>query len=98
MNLAIETVARGRSPSDIRERFIAMVLTKSETGFLGRIDVVFTEYAPLTRKYKCTFLVEGIRKNDAAGLPPDITLTVGRPADLAQGPAQDFFKLTSNVG
>jgi hypothetical protein len=98
MNLAIETVARGRSPSHIRERFMEAVLTRSETAFLGRVDIVFAEYAPLTRKYRCVFLAEGIRKNDAPGLPPDITLAVGRPADLPPGPAQDFFKLASNTG
>jgi hypothetical protein len=98
MNLAIETVARGRSPSHIRERFIATVLANSEIEFLGRVDAVFAEYKPLTRKYRCVFLAEGIRKSDAEGLPSDIKLAVGRPADIVPGPAQEFFKQASNVG
>jgi hypothetical protein len=97
-NLAIETVARGRSLSHIREQFIATVLIKSDVAFLGRVEAVFAGYAPLTKKYRCIFLTEGIGKGDAKGLPPDIKLSFGRPTDLAEGPAQDFFKLASNVG
>jgi hypothetical protein len=98
MNLAVETVARGRSPSHVFERFRAVVLTKSDLPFLDRVGAVFGELSTLTQKFRCAFMTEGIRKKDDSGLPPDIKLQVGPPPDLKPGPATDFFKQTSKFG
>src|SRR5262249_47869848 len=61
MNLAVETVARGRSPSHIWERFSAVVLTKSDQPFLDRVQAVFDDFPTLTEKYQCVSGTEGIR-------------------------------------
>ena len=92
MNLAVETVARGRSPNHIRNTFIATVLTPSTKPFLERIADLFAKFATETRKYRCAFMTEGIGFKDKAGLPADIQLVRGRPAVPTSKQAAEFFK------
>jgi hypothetical protein len=91
MNVAVETVARGRSPNHIRQTFLATVLARSTTPFLERIANVFARYATQGTKYKCVFLTRGVKKKDAEGLPSDIKLGFGKPAEPAD-PTDSFFK------
>jgi hypothetical protein len=92
MNVAVETVARGRSPKHIQQTFLAKVLTSSANKpFLERIADVFTEFATQSRKYKCLFLTEGVRRKDADVLPSDIQLGFGKP-EGAPDPTDSFFK------
>ena len=91
MNVAVETVARGRSPNHIRQTFLATVLAKSTTPFLDRVTNVFAQYATQGTKYKCLFLTQGVKKKYAEGLPSDIKLGFGKPAGPAD-PTDSFFK------
>ncbi len=91
MNVAVETVARGRSPNHIRQTFLATVLASSTAPFLDRVANVFAQYATHGTKYKCLFLTQGVKKKDAEGLPSDIELGFGKPAGPAD-PTDSFFK------
>ena len=55
MNVAVETVARGRSPTTSAD-FLATVLVKSTAPFLDRVTNVFAQYATQGTKYSCLFL------------------------------------------
>jgi hypothetical protein len=91
MNVAVETVARGRSPNHIRQTFLATVLSKSTAPFLERIADVFARYATQGTKYKCVFSTLGVKKKDAEGLPSDIKLGFGKPTEPTD-PTDSFFK------
>lgn len=95
MNLAVETVARGRYPSHVRERFISSVLRASESPFLKRVQDLFDEFTVRSRNYQCVFFADGIRRHDAEGLPADITLALGPPAVIEPGAAEEFYKHVS---
>jgi hypothetical protein len=90
MNVAVETVSRGRSPNRIRTTFLDTVLTKSAVPFLDRVTTVFGQYGTQGTKYTCYFLTLGVKKKDEEALPSDINLGFGKPAGPADS-TDPFF-------
>jgi len=96
MNVAVETVSRGRSANHIRQTFISTVMTNSPDPFLDRINTVFGHYATQGTKYKCLFLTLGVKQKDEEALPSDIELGVGKPAGPAH-PTDTFYGTGPNI-
>src|SRR5262249_38111316 len=91
MNLAIATVARGRSPSYLRDALQEAVLVETQVPFLTRVAAMFDEFDQGDRDFECHFLASGMRQRYASLLPPDIRVQVGRPDNALEGSGR-FYK------
>jgi hypothetical protein len=92
MNVAVETVARGHTPSHILETFTKTVLIPPGKTFLERVADGFAAFATPAKKYRCVFLTEGIKRRYTKGLPPDIKLALGKPDTVSPGAEAEFYK------
>lgn len=91
MNLGVETIARGHSPTHLRNIFVDTVLTKSEVGFVDRVAGMFHEFAKGMKEFSCVILTEGIKRDQAECLPTDTALQYGRPSEI-NGLAAKFYR------